>query len=235
MNSGCEATRADDIFRQRLEESRKRAAEPIPEAPNLTGIDKDTVLHGKVLFNGKAVCAGCHGTNGDIKQVSNPGVARLNPSPTDLREPSDKSARQLYLIIKYGIPGTGMVPIQEEAGLQDQEVVSLISYLLALRGQPRPRNAILDDIYTGNTETDLAIYKICDDQALGDTSMRKACEHRLQRRYLDLLIGRPPDIPTAQYSEIQTSCTQQFGADLDGLARCYRQQYGMTRMRQRTR
>jgi hypothetical protein len=230
---GCVATQADETYRQRLEESRKRAAAPIPEAPNLTGVDKETVLRGKVLFNGKAICSGCHGTNGDIKQVSNPSVVKLNPSPTDLREPSDKTTRQLELIIKYGIPGTGMVAMQEKLGLQNQDIIFLISYLLAIRGQARPLNAIYDDLSTGSTGTDLAIYKICDAQALGDSSMREACEHRLQRRYHDLLIGRPPDIPVAQYSEIQTSCPQQFGTDLDGLAGCYRLQYGMTRQRTR--
>jgi mono/diheme cytochrome c family protein len=230
---GCVATRADETYRQRLEESRKRAAEPIPEAPNLTGIDKETVARGKALFNGKAACSACHGINGDIKEVSHPSVAKLNPSPTDLREPSDKTARQLTFIIKYGIPGTGMVAMQEKLELQDQDVFAIISYLLALRGQPRPRLAILEELSTANTEADLAIYKICDAQALGYTSMREACVHRLQRQDHALLIGRPPDIPATRYSEIQMSCGQQFGTDLDGLARCYRLQYGVTRQRTR--
>lgn len=225
--SGCVATQADDMYRQRMEESRKRAAAPIPEAPNLTGIDKETVLRGKALFNGKAVCFGCHGTNGDITQGRNPSVSKLNPSPTDLREPSDKTTRQLELIIKYGIPGTAMIAMQEKVRLQDQEVTFLISYLLALRGQARPLHEIYDE--RASTTTDLAIYKICDAQALGDSSMMEACEHRLQRRYHDLLIGRPPDIPVVRYSEIQTDCTQQFGTDLEGLAQCYRLQYRVTR------
>ncbi|MEK6762737.1 MAG: c-type cytochrome [Nitrospirota bacterium] len=230
---GCVATRADDAYQRKRAEARQRAAEPMPEAPNLTGVDQEIVRQGKILFNGKAVCFNCHGTNGDIRQVSNPAVLKLNPSPTDLREPSDKTTRQLELIIKYGIPETGMVAMQETLGLRDQDVTFLISYLLALRGQARPLSAIHEELSTASTSAEIVIYKICDDQALGDTSMKDACEHRLQRRHHDILIGRPPDIPTARYAEIQTSCGEKFGNDLDDVTRCYRLEYGITRQRMR--
>lgn len=85
-----------------------------------------------------------------------------------------------------------MVAIQEQVRLQDQEVVFLISYLLALRGHARPLHEIYDELANGSTTTDLAIYTICDTKALGDSTMKEAREQRLQRRYHDLLIGRPP-------------------------------------------
>lgn len=226
---GCVATRADDLYRQRLEARKRSLPKPLPEAKHLVGLDEDTVRRGKALFNGKAVCFGCHGTDGDINQVTNPQVAKLNPRPADLRKPSDKSVRQLYFIIKYGIPNTGMVPVQEEARLKNEELTALLSYVLALQGTPLSQEEIFDQLHRRDGEADRAILATCDAQAIGDTDARETCEHRYAKRYLDLLVGRPADIPPARYSEIQTSCKQRFGTDLDGLARCYRLEYGMTR------
>lgn len=228
---GCVATQADVLYRQRQEEARKRhaTAPAILLAQNVVGLDAQAIQHGKALFNGKAVCFGCHGSSGDISSVTNSNVSRLNPSPTDLREPTDKSVRQLYLIVKYGIPSTGMVPIQEAAGLRDEDVGDLIAYLLALQGKPLSTNEIFDQAFRPDGEADLAISVKCEAETLGDSDARAYCEDRYSKRYRDLLVGRPADIPTARYVEIQADCKQRFGTNLDELARCYRLEYALTR------
>jgi mono/diheme cytochrome c family protein len=195
------------------------------------GLDAQAIQHGKALFNDKAVCFGCHGSNGVISSVTNPNVAKLNPSPTDLREPTDKSVRQLYLIIKYGIPSTGMGPIQEATGLRDEDMGDLISYLLDLQGRTLPAGDIHHYMFRADTETDLAISVKCEAEAIGDSDTMAFCEDRYAKRYRDLLVGRPPDIPTARYVKIETECKQRFGADLDGLARCFRMEFSLTRQR----
>jgi hypothetical protein len=161
--------------------------------------------------------------------VSNPQVAKLNPRPANLREPSDKSVRQLYFIIKYGIPNTAMVPVQEEARLKNEELLSILSYVLALQGIPLSQHEMFDQLHRRDGEADRSILALCDAEAIGDTDAREACEHRYAKRYRDLLVGRPADIPAARYKEIQASCKERFGSDLDGLARCYRLEYGLTR------
>lgn len=89
------------------------------------------VQQGKALFNGKAVCFGCHGTNADGVTHVNPDVPRLlDPQPTDLRNPAalrflTDAAR--YDVIKNGIPGTAMVPFR--GMLYDQQIRELIEYL----------------------------------------------------------------------------------------------------------
>ena len=232
--SGCVATRADDVYRQRQEEARKRAIQqkPLPEATNAGGVDEYVVRRGKALFNGKAVCWGCHGPNGDLNQVNNPRVAKLSPRPTDLREPSDKSVRQLYLIIKYGISGTGMVPVEEEIGLGEEDMFGLVSYVLSIQGKPLALSEIIDQVHDRDGPADRAIAATCAEKEIYSKA-QEMCEHRIRQRYRELLIGRPPDIPSSRYSEIQTDCTQQFGTDLEGLAQCYRLQYRVTRQQMR--
>lgn len=196
-----------------------------------TQADAQDVQRGKALFNGKAVCFSCHGSNGDIRSVNNSDIAKLNPSPTDLREPTDKSVRQLYLILKYGIPSTAMIPMQAAARLQEDDVRDLISYLLALQGKPLPKGEISDQVFLRvDGEPDLAISVMCETQAIGDSDARDLCEDRYAKRYRDLLVGRPADIPTTRYMEIQAGCKKRFGSNLDGLARCYRLEYATTRM-----
>ena len=131
--------------------------------------------------------------------------------------------------MKYGIPNTGMVPSQQETGLRDEDLYDLISYLLALQGKPLPKSAIVTQVFRRDGEADMAIFVKCDARAIGDSDARAFCEDRSRKRYRDLLVGRPPDIPAARYTEVQISCRQRFGTDLDGLARCYRLEYALTR------
>ena len=156
-------------------------------------------------------------------------MAKLNPRPADLREPSDKSVRQLYLTIKYDIHRTGMLPIQGHEGIGNEEIVPLLSYVLALQGAPLSQYKMFEQLRRRDGEADLAILAMCDEQAIGDYDALKTCVARSTKRYRDLLVGRPADISKARYEEIQASCKQRFGADLDGLARCYGSEYRITR------
>lgn len=200
-----------------------------PSILHAAELDEESVQRGQSLFNGKAVCFGCHGRDGDLTQVDNPLVAKLNPGPANLREPSDKSVRQLYFIIKYGIPNTSMVPVQDQASVQEDELLYILSYVLALQGTPLSQDKLFDQLRRRDGEADRAILAICEAKTIGDSDAMAACEHLYAKRYRDLLVGRPADIPPARYAEIQGSCKKRFGTDLDGLARCYRLEYGMTR------
>jgi|CXWL01.1.fsa_nt_gi mono/diheme cytochrome c family protein len=259
---GCVAQSADDLYRRKQEEAKKRLPAPptIEETKPITppsevqrlptptiepkvtvsgdeppaqldtpsssdDVDRQSIQRGKTLYHGKAVCFGCHGQNGDISSVSNPKVRRLDPSPADLRKPTDKSVRQLYLIIRYGIPGTAMVQVQDLAKLSNEEVLNIISYFLDLQGNPLPFETISDQRFNRHTETDKAIADLCEKEAIGDSDMREHCEDRYAKRYRDLIIGRPPHIPTARYTEIERHCKQQAAKDLDKLALCYRAEY----------
>lgn len=195
----------------------------------VVGLDEQAIERGKALFHRKAACFVCHGVNGDIKQVTRPDVAELNPRPADLREPSDKSVRQMYLIIKYGIQETGMVAIQPLTKLRDDEMLPLLSYVLALQRTPLSQDEMIDQSRRRDGDTDRAIMAMCAEQAIGDSGAAQACEDQYMKRYRDLVMGRPADISRARYAEIQASCKQRFGTDLDGLARCYGLEYGMTR------
>jgi cytochrome c553 len=197
----------------------------------VVGLDEQAVERGKVLFNRKAACFVCHGVNGDINQVTRPDVAELNPRPADLREPSDKSVRQMYLIIKYGIQETGMVAIQLLTKLRDDEMLPLLSYVLALQRTSLSQDEMVDQSRRRDGDADRAIMAMCAEQAIGDSGAAQACEDQYMKRYRDLVMGRPADISRARYVEIQTSCKQRFGTDLDALARCYGLEYGMTRQR----
>lgn len=89
---------------------------------------------GKRLFNGKAVCWGCHGVNADPSTVTDKQVAQLNPPPTDLRKGSSlrlhtDDAR--YDAIRNGIKGTGMPAFR--GSLYDQEIQLIIEYLEVLK------------------------------------------------------------------------------------------------------
>jgi mono/diheme cytochrome c family protein len=94
----------------------------------------DLARQGKSLFNGKAVCFGCHGRNADPSTVTSPDVATLNPKPTDLRRkdllkhPSDE---QRFVAIRNGIPGTAMVPYRGH--LTSNEIALIIEYLEVLK------------------------------------------------------------------------------------------------------
>jgi mono/diheme cytochrome c family protein len=93
---------------------------------------------GKILFNGKGVCFGCHGREGDLAQVSSKlEISKLNPKPTDLRNSNVlrfKTDRERFRVIKHGIPGTAMVAMTH---VTEEEIMSIIAYLDELKMQAR--------------------------------------------------------------------------------------------------
>ena len=93
---------------------------------------------GKILFNGKGVCFGCHGKEGDPAQVSSKvEISKLNPKPTDLRNSNVlrfKTDRERFRVIKHGIPGTAMV---EMTHVTEEEIMSILAYLDELKMQAK--------------------------------------------------------------------------------------------------
>ncbi len=230
---GCVTHGVDERHRKK-QETKKRlpAASTIEEKRTIPGtvvprndLGRESIQRGNRLFNGKALCFECHGQNGDIQKVSHAYVERMDPTPTDLRMPTDKSVRQLYLIIKYGISATGMAPIQEPAQFSDADVLNLISYVLSLQGTRLSPDTISIQRFRRHTETDVVIERICEEEVSGDSDLKDDCENRYAKRYRDLIIGRPPDIPTNRYIQIEARCKRQAKNDLDRLAICYRAEY----------
>lgn len=121
--------------------------------------------------------------NGNINRVSHSQLARINPPPTDLRTPNDKSLRQFYLIIKYGISATGMIPIQEAAKLNDEEILRVISYLSHLQGHSPSFDLISSHSFLPHTDTDVAISLMYGQEALADVDKEERCEDRYAKRY----------------------------------------------------
>lgn len=230
---GCVTHDAGDRYRKK-QEAKKRVptSSPIEEkktrpedvAPG-NDVGQQSIQRGNILFNGKALCFECHGQNGDIQKISNADIGRMDPVPTDLRRPTDKSVRQLYLIITYGIPTTGMAPIRDTAQLGDADVLDLISYVLSLQGTRLSPDTISIQRLRRHTETDVAIERMCEEEALDDSDLKAHCEDHYARRYRDLIIGRPPDIPTNRYIQIEARCKRQAKNGLDRVAICYRAEY----------
>ena len=226
---GCVAHHADGPDRQKQE----RVSNQDPVIPTIEVAsdeeDQRSIQEGKALFHGKAACFECHGDNGDITHVSQSRLARLHPPPTDLRTPNDRSLRQLYLIIRYGISGTGMLPLVEATALNDEEIFHVISYLTYLQGRSPSIDLISNLSVLPQTDTDVAISLICDQEALDDVDKEERCEDRYAKRYRDLIVGRPPDISINRYKEIEENCKRLAAKDLDSLALCYRAEYQASR------
>ena len=230
---GCVTHGADDRNRKKPEP--KKRLPVLSTTKEKKTLSEDGVLRndgswpstqrGKILFNGKALCFECHGQNGDIHTILNADVGQVDPMPTDLRMPTDKSIRQLYLIIKYGIPATDMAPIQDTDRFSDPDVVDIISYVLALQGTRLSPDTISIQRLRRHTETDVVIERMCAEEFIGDSDLEDDCENRYATRYRDLIIGRPPDIPTNRYIQIEARCKRQSKNDLDRLALCYRTEY----------
>ena len=96
---------------------------------------------GKVIFNETGVCFSCHGLSGNVREIphySSAAVARLNPQPSNLRDPQRlrlTTDAQRFRAIKYGIRGTAMVAMTH---LSDAEIIDVLAYLETLRNDPLP-------------------------------------------------------------------------------------------------
>ena len=96
---------------------------------------------GNVIFNETGVCFSCHGLSGNVRDIphySSAAVARLNPQPSNLRDPQHlrlTTDTQRFRAIKYGIRGTAMVAMKH---LSDAEIIDVLAYLETLRNDPLP-------------------------------------------------------------------------------------------------
>jgi mono/diheme cytochrome c family protein len=117
-------------------------AESIPS--QATGQLKGNILRGREVFNGKGVCYYCHGIDGyigrrprleaDIAAL----IAKLNPPPSDLRNPEAlrlKTNKERSRAIREGHPGTGMFP---DSTMTDQDLADTLLYLALIRKDPHP-------------------------------------------------------------------------------------------------
>jgi mono/diheme cytochrome c family protein len=113
--------------------------------PRSTPTMPGDVERGKSLFNGKGICFYCHGRDGHVDQRpqlspdTNAFVARLNPKPTDLRNPKSlkmKTDKERFRAIREGHEGTGMFP---DSTLTDQEIRDTLAYLSVLRNASKDK------------------------------------------------------------------------------------------------
>lgn len=106
------------------------------------GTLKGNVARGREIFNGKGVCYFCHGIDGylarkpRLEKDTAALIARLNPPPTDLRDPVGlrlKSNKERTRAIREGHPGTGMFP---DTTMTDQDMADTLIYLAFIRKDP---------------------------------------------------------------------------------------------------
>lgn len=117
-------------------------------APALADADERVVprlpagnaARGKTIFHGKGGCAFCHGTDGYVGKrprktdLHTEAIAKLDPPPADLRNAAglkSKDEAQRFASIKFGHPGTAMLPRKTQ--LLDREIADLLAYLAVLR------------------------------------------------------------------------------------------------------
>ena len=105
---------------------------------------KGNIMEGRDIFNGKGVCYYCHGIDGYIGKTPRLEadtaklIAKLNPPPTDLRNPSVlrlKANKERARAIREGHPGTGMFP---DTTMTDQDLADIMLYLALIRKDPNP-------------------------------------------------------------------------------------------------
>ncbi|MBX3302981.1 MAG: hypothetical protein KF693_12275 [Nitrospira sp.] len=109
-----------------------------------TGKLKGNIMRGREIFNGKGVCYYCHGIDGYIgkrprlEADTATLIAKLNPPPTDLRNPEVqrlKTNKERARAIREGHPGTGMFP---DTTMTDQDLADTLLYLALIRRDPHP-------------------------------------------------------------------------------------------------
>jgi len=122
-----------------------------------------------------------------------------------------------------------MPSLRDTATFSNEDILTIMAYLLDLQGSARPLDLIASQSVRPHTDTDVAISTLCEQEDLGEFDRKEHCEDHYAKRYLDLLIGRPPDIALARYAEIETLCKRLANKDLDTLALCYRAEYTASR------
>ena len=101
-----------------LEEARALNS-PLPDS-------SDIVAKGKAIYEGKGTCMNCHGKTG---RGDGPGGLSLNPFPRNFWHHGmwrHRTEGEIFWVIKYGSPGTGMIPFG--GLLTDEEIWTVMQY-----------------------------------------------------------------------------------------------------------
>ncbi len=105
---------------------------------------KASVERGRDLFHGNGACSYCHGMDGYLDRLPHmkediaARIARLNPPPTDLRDPGVlrlKTNKERARAIREGHPSTGRF---RDFTMTDRDMADTLFYLAFIRKDPNP-------------------------------------------------------------------------------------------------
>jgi mono/diheme cytochrome c family protein len=105
---------------------------------------KANVERGRDIFNGNGSCSYCHGMDGYLDRLPHmkediaARIARLNPPPTDLRDPGVlrlKTNKERARAIREGHPSTGRF---RDFTMTDRDMADTLFYLAFIRKDPNP-------------------------------------------------------------------------------------------------
>jgi mono/diheme cytochrome c family protein len=112
----------------KLDEARALTS-PLSQSPAI-------VEQGKAIYEGKGTCINCHGAKG---RGDGPGAVSLNPPPRVFRSHGfwkHRSEGEIFWVIKYGSPGTAMIPFG--GVLSDEEIWTVMQYERSFAGGHGP-------------------------------------------------------------------------------------------------
>lgn len=129
------------------------------------GIGRADAEEGRAIFNGKGLCATCHGLDGhrdrlppELSRNIRENIARLNPPPADLRQAATLTLttdKQRFEAIRQGHLRSAMYSLPNEV-LSDEEILALLSYLASIRSTmpasssvPTPDTSLRGDAKNG--------------------------------------------------------------------------------------
>jgi len=105
---------------------------------------KRSVERGRDIFHGTGACSNCHGMDGYLDRLPHmkediaARIARLNPPPTDLRDPGVlrlKTNKERARAIREGHPSTGKF---RDFTMTDRDMADTLFYLAFIRKDPNP-------------------------------------------------------------------------------------------------
>ncbi len=117
-------------------------AEPAVSQPGVK--PKPNVERGRNIFHGSGSCSYCHGMDGyldrlpPMKEDIAALIGRLNPPPTDLRNPGVlrlKTNKERARAIREGHPSTGRF---RDFTMTDRDMADILFYLAFIRKDPNP-------------------------------------------------------------------------------------------------